>query len=231
MKDKKAHILYVEDDLNLGFVTTDNLSLAGYKVTHCSDGLEAIEEIEKQRFDLCILDIMLPSADGFEIAAKIRSKDKHIPILFLSAKSLSEDKIKGLKLGADDYITKPFSIEELLLKVNIFLKRSQIQVPQKEVPKLIEIGKYTFDSSNLSLSIGDQSKQLTKKEAALLQLFCENRNEVIAREEILMKIWGDDDYFLGRSLDVFISKLRSYLSSDDQIKIENIHGIGFKMNC
>lgn len=231
MKDRKAHILYVEDDLNLGFVTTDNLTLAGYQVTHCSDGQEAIDEIEKQRFDLCILDIMLPSVDGFEIAAKIRKKDKHIPILFLSAKSLSEDKIKGLKLGADDYITKPFSIEELLLKVNIFLKRSQINLPQKEIPKLIKIGNYTFDSSNLSLNFEDQSRQLTKKEGALLQLFCENRNEVIPREEILMKIWGDDDYFLGRSLDVFISKLRSYLSLDDRIKIENIHGIGFKMNC
>ncbi len=231
MSEKLAHILYVEDDLNLGFVTKDNLTLAGYEVTHCSDGQEALNTIEKENFDLCILDIMLPLADGFEIAGKLRKKDKDIPILFLSAKSLSEDKIKGLKIGADDYITKPFSIEELLLKIKIFLKRSLVSLPEAEKKQFEKVGKYHFDMINLKLNIEDHSRQLTRKEASLLQLLIKHKNEVIKREEILMLIWGDDDYFLGRSLDVFISKLRSYLKLDSNIKIENIHGIGFRMNC
>jgi len=231
MSEKSAHILYVEDDLNLGFVTKDNLTLAGYEVMHCTDGQEALNAIEKENFDLCILDIMLPLADGFEIAEKIRKKDKDIPILFLSAKSLSEDKIKGLKIGADDYITKPFSIEELLLKIKIFLKRSLVSTPEEEKIQFEKVGKYQFDTINLTLNSGDHLRQLTKKEASLLHLLIKHKNEVIKREEILMSIWGDDDYFLGRSLDVFISKLRSYLNSDPKIKIENIHGIGFRMNC
>jgi len=231
MKRMPIKILYVEDDLNLGFVTKDNLNLAGYDVTHCENGLDAANKIEKCKFDLCILDIMLPSIDGFELARRMRAKNAHIPILFLSAKSLPEDKIKGLKIGADDYITKPFSIEELLLKIKIFLKRSSINTSSNKEELHFTIGKYTFSYEDLQLKIGKQSAKLTIKEADLLQLFCSRRNEILKREEILTLIWGDDDYFLGRSLDVFISRLRNYLKEDKAIIIENIHGVGFRMVC
>jgi DNA-binding response OmpR family regulator len=231
MKEEGVHILYVEDDVNLGFVTKDNLKLAGYSVLHCSTGQEALEAVQKETFSICILDIMLPQVDGFEIATAIRAKDKNVPIIFLSAKSLSEDKIKGLKIGADDYITKPFSIEELLLKIKIFLRRSQsneISLAKSESEK---IGSYLFDPSNFQLNRNGKIKKLTGKEAELLLHLCANKNQVLRREDILQKVWGDDDYFLGRSLDVFISRLRSYFKDDKSIKIENIHGVGFRMNC
>jgi len=231
MNRNPIKILYVEDDLNLGFVTKDNLSLAGYDVTHCENGLDAAHEIKESQFDLCILDIMLPAIDGFELARRMRAKNDHIPILFLSAKSLPEDKIKGLKIGADDYITKPFSIEELLLKIKVFLKRSSINSPSKEKELHFSIGKYAFSYEDLQLKIGEQGTKLTIKEADLLQLFCSRKNEILKREEILNLIWGDDDYFLGRSLDVFISRLRNYLKEDEKIIIENIHGVGFRMVC
>lgn len=231
MKRNSIKILYVEDDLNLGFVTKDNLNLAGYDVTHCDNGLDAAHEIMENEFDLCILDIMLPTIDGFELARRMRAKNIHIPILFLSAKSLPEDKIKGLKIGADDYITKPFSIEELLLKIKIFLKRSLVNSNSKEKEFHFSIGKYTFSYGDLQLKIGNQGTKLTIKEADLLQLFCSRKNEILKREEILNLIWGDDDYFLGRSLDVFISRLRNYLKEDNSIIIENIHGVGFRMVC
>lgn len=231
MKKESIHILYVEDDVNLGFVTKDNLIMAGYKVTHCSTGKEALHALRESSFSICILDIMLPLVDGFEIASEIRKKDQHIPIIFLSAKSLAEDKIKGLKIGADDYMTKPFSIEELLLKIKVFLRRSQASIDHIKKNKTESIGSYHFDPSNYLLSRNGTDKNLTSKEAELLLYLYSNKNQVLKREEILRKIWGDDDYFLGRSLDVFISRLRSYLSDDKSIKIENIHGIGFRMNC
>jgi DNA-binding response OmpR family regulator len=174
---------------------------------------------------------MLPQVDGFEIATAIRKKDQHTPIIFLSAKSLAEDKIKGLKIGADDYMTKPFSIEELLLKIKVFLRRSQASTDQVKKSKIESIGSYHFDPSNYLLSLNGEGKKLTPKEAKLLHYLFVNKNQVLKREEILRKIWGDDDYFLGRSLDVFISRLRSYLSEDKSINIENIHGVGFRMNC
>lgn len=230
MKESKTHILYVEDDINLSFVTKDNLALAGYNVFHCSTGKEALRAIKKQDFSLCLLDIMLPVVDGFELAEVIRKKDKNVPIIFLSAKSLTEDKIKGLKIGADDYITKPFSIEELLLKIKVFLKRSNTTSSSIEV-KTQRIGKFEFAPKNLNLHINGNHRKLTQKETDLLVFFCKHKNEVIKREEILTQVWGDDDYFLGRSLDVFISKLRNYLKEDSSIHIENIHGVGFRMNC
>ncbi len=224
-------ILYVEDDLNLAFVTKDNMVLAGYEVIHCENGKDALIAIEKTKFDLCVLDIMLPIIDGFEIAKIIREKDQSIPIIFLSAKSLPEDKIKGLKQGADDYITKPFSIEELLLKIKIFLKRRVIKVDKPAKQTIQKIGKYQFDYENLRLLFKLSQINLTIKEASLLQLLFSRQNQIIKREEILILIWGDDDYFLGRSLDVFISRLRNYLKEDNSIKIENIHGVGFRLNC
>ncbi|KAA3621209.1 MAG: DNA-binding response regulator [Bacteroidetes bacterium] len=222
----KANLLYVEDDQSLSFVTRDNLELQGYKITHCADGDEAMEIIKKEKYDLYILDIMLPGVDGFTIAEEIRKFDRDAPILFLTAKSMKEDKIYGLRLGADDYITKPFSIEELILKIEIFLRRSKVSVP--EAPEHYEIGGYHFDYPNLHLSIDGEDKRLTQKEADLLRFFLENRGKILKRSEILEKIWGRDDYFLGRSLDVFISRLRKYLKQDPEVKIENIHGVGFR---
>ncbi len=222
----KANLLYVEDDQSLSFVTRDNLELQGYKITHCADGDEAMEIIKKEKYDLYILDIMLPGVDGFTIAEEIRKFDRDAPILFLTAKSMKEDKIYGLRLGADDYITKPFSIEELILKIEIFLRRSKVSVP--ESPEQYEIGDYHFDYPNLHLSIDGEDKRLTQKEADLLRFFLENRGKILKRSEILEEIWGRDDYFLGRSLDVFISRLRKYLKQDPEVKIENIHGVGFR---
>ena len=223
----KAKILYVEDDETLGFVTKDNLELKGYQIIHCKDGNTALEKIRTEDFDLCILDVMLPQVDGFTIAREIRKSDLQVPIIFLTARSLKEDKILGLTIGGDDYIIKPFSIEELILKVEIFLKRSQI-VPDTYSDRL-SLGNFSFDYPNLTLSIGQKPRLLTKREADLLKFLIERKNQVIERAQILEQIWGENDYFLGRSLDVFISRLRKYLKADPSLKIENIHGVGFRL--
>jgi two-component system, OmpR family, response regulator VicR len=223
----KAHLLYVEDDESLSFVTRDNLELQGYRVTYCETGRRAMETIRQDDFDLCILDVMLPDFDGYTIAEEIRKFNTQVPIIFLTAKSMKEDRIKGLRLGADDYITKPFSIEELILKIEIFLRRSRVN--SAPVPTYLTIGNYLLDHKNLTLKLGDKAKSLTQKEADLLKLFIENKNQVVKRSYILESLWGEDDYFLGRSLDVFISRLRKYLSEDERIKVENIHSVGFRM--
>lgn len=223
----KAKLLYVEDDESLSFVTRDNLQLQGYDIVCRNNGKDALKTIQEDSFDLCILDVMLPEIDGFTVAKEIRKKDQHVPIIFLTAKSLKEDKIKGLKLGGDDYITKPFSIEELLLKVDIFLRRSRITGPKDQ--QMHQLGEYTFDYGNLSLFRNNNDRRLTQREAELLKMLVEHKNQVLKREDILENIWGKNDYFLGRSLDVFISRLRKYLKADDQIKIENIHGVGFRL--
>ncbi|MCB0525329.1 MAG: response regulator transcription factor [Saprospiraceae bacterium] len=228
MTHPNATLFYVEDDESLSFVTRDNLELSGYVVTHCESGQKALEVIKSgQKFDLCILDVMLPEVDGFTLAQEIRKRDEQVPIIFLTAKSLKQDKIHGLTIGADDYITKPFSIEELLLKIDIFLRRTKYTTMLKPgIP--VAIGSYSFDYKNLSLTGDGYNETLTLKEADLLKLLNEHKNQVVKRSFILETIWGKDDYFLGRSLDVFISRLRKYLSLDDRIKIENIHGVGFK---
>jgi DNA-binding response OmpR family regulator len=222
----KPKILYVEDDETLSFVTSDNLSLNGYDVFHYLDGEAAIVAFSERPFDLCLLDVMLPKKDGFTLAAEIRKKNPEIPIIFLTAKSMKEDRIAGLKIGADDYITKPFSIEELILKIEIFLKRKFINIKQASK---YSIGKLLFDYKNLTIANGEVEKTLTQREADLLKLLIENKNNVIKREEILERVWGQNDYFLGRSMDVFISRLRKYLSDDPVLKIDNIHGVGFKL--
>ena len=224
----KAHVLYVEDDESLGFVTKDNLELEDYKVTHCLNGQDAINTIETEKFDLIILDVMLPDVDGFTIAKKIREHDTETPIIFLTAKSLKEDKIHGLKIGADDYITKPFSMEELTLKIDVFLRRSKGTAQTHN--GYLSIGAYQFNYHNLDLSFIDSTRRLTQREADLLKYLIINKNKVLKRGEILEAIWGRDDYFLGRSLDVFISRLRKYLDEDKAIQIENIHGVGFKFS-
>ena len=218
-------ILYAEDDATLAFLTKDNLEHNGYDVTHCNDGNKCIEAFRKRTFDICILDIMLPKMDGFEIASEIRKSDLEIPIIFLSAKTLKEDRIKGLRIGADDYLVKPFSIEELLLKIKVFLRRSQKSPAEKTV---YDIGKFSFDSRNFVLSTETEKIVLTQRESELLKLFLDNKNVTLKRSEILKKLWGDDDYFMGRSLDVFISRLRKILADEKGISIENLHSIGFK---
>lgn len=225
MTQKNAKLLYVEDDETLGFLTTDNLQREGYDITHITNGQSALESIKKDHYDLCILDIMLPDVDGFTIAEKIRENDLQTPILFLSAKSMKEDRIKGLKLGADDYITKPFSIEELVLKIEVFLKRKSITGPDSR--DKFQLSSYAFDYRNLYLEKNDTQQKLTQREADLLKILVSDKNKIVKRSHILETLWGEDDYFMGRSLDVFISKLRKYLKDDNGISIENIHGVGF----
>lgn len=222
-----AKILYVEDDLSLSFVTRDQLEKRDYQVFSCENGKQAYEVFNKQIFDLCILDVMLPEMAGFQLAKKIRAKNKHVPIIFLTARSMQEDKIEGLKLGADDYLTKPFNIEELCLKIEIFLKRKQIS---QQIKDSYTIGNYHLDVKEQKLSLGEQERKLTIKETKLLSLLIQKVNTLTKRENILISLWGKNDYFLGRSLDVFISRLRKYLKEDDSICIENIRGVGFKLN-
>ncbi len=224
-----AHILYVEDDESLSFVTRDNLEMKGYRITHCSNGRQALEALRQSSFDLCILDVMLPELDGFEIAREIRRLDQHTPIIFLTAKSLKEDRIYGLKLGADDYITKPFSIEELILKIEVFLRRSMGGTVA--APTVYHIGSYEFHPENLTLKHEQGMRRLTQRESDLLLMLAQQRGRVVKRSDILEKLWGQDDYFLGRSLDVFISRLRRYLSLDPGIRIETVHGVGFQLDA
>jgi DNA-binding response OmpR family regulator len=223
---KQFKILYTEDDETLAFLTKDNLEQNNYEVIHCCDGQLGLETFKKENFDICIFDIMMPKMDGFELATEIRKINTDIPIIFLSAKTLKEDRIKGLRLGADDYLVKPFSIEELLLKIEIFLKRSQKNVPVEK--SVYEIGKYQFDINNFILFNQSEKISLTQREAELLKLFLDNKNSVLKREQILTSLWGTDDYFMGRSLDVFISRLRKILINEKGISIENLHGIGFR---
>ncbi|HYC86102.1 MAG TPA: response regulator transcription factor [Chryseosolibacter sp.] len=220
-------ILLVEDDPNLGFVIKDNLSLNGYDVTLCSDGAEGENTFRDNAFDLCIFDVMLPKKDGFALAKMVREKNAEIPILFLTAKSMIEDKLTGFQTGADDYITKPFSLEELLCRIEVFFRRSKNTHVAED--KVFRVGKYEFDPFNLVLKNHTGQKTLTQKEADVLKLLYKNRDRVLKREEILNAIWGNDDYFMGRSMDVFISKLRKYLRDDPTIQIVNYHGVGFRL--
>lgn len=223
----KAKLLYVEDDTTLSFVTRDNLELHGFEIDFCEDGEEALKLFGKNNYDLCILDVMLPKMDGFELATKIRQRNTDIPIIFLTAKSTKEDKIFGLRLGGDDYMTKPFSIEELALKIEVFLKRSgQRNIQPKGI---INIGQFVFDVTNQRLTLDEKTRELTLREADLLRIFCENHDTILKRDDLLMKVWGDDHYFASRSLDVFVSRLRKYLKPDPDVKIENIHNVGYRL--
>tara|TARA_Y100000385_G_scaffold291850_1_gene373131 strand:- start:3889 stop:4575 length:687 start_codon:yes stop_codon:yes gene_type:complete len=220
-------ILYVEDDPTLGFVTSDNLKEEGYEVVLETDGKKAFKRFKKEQYDICILDVMLPEMDGFELAEKIRRLNSQVPIIFLTAKSLKEDKLIGLTIGADDYITKPFSMEELILKVQVFLKRKYIH--SEEEDSALKIGHFEMDHRNLKLINGEVEYVMTQKEADLLKELIKNKNQILKREQILEKLWGKNDYFLGRSMDVFISRLRKHLKSDERLKIENVHGVGFRL--
>lgn len=225
-----AKILLVEDDTSLGFVISDHLKSLGYEVKLCCDGVEAIQMFNQEKFHLGIFDVMMPKKDGFTLAQEIRKIDKEIPILFLTAKSMIEDKVAGFKAGGDDYLTKPFNFDEFELRIHSLLKRVNIDLVE-DTTTFFTLGKYTYDSDQHEVKFGEELKTLTKKENQILKLLCKNMNQVIAREIVLTAVWGQDDYFVGRSLDVFITKLRKYLSKDEKVQILNIHGVGFKLEC
>ncbi len=224
---EKPLILYVEDDETLKFITTDNLEREQFQVISASDGSEAWDLFKKQSPDICVLDVNLPLVDGFTLARQIREANQDVPIIFVTAKSLKEDKLEGLLLGGDDYLVKPFSIEELILKIRIFLRRSK-SGPDPSQQNRIHLGSYTFYPSKLLLTGSKGDIKLTFREGELLNYFIKNQEVLLGREQILESVWGGNDYFAGRSLDVYISRLRKYLSDDPDIKIENRHGIGFQ---
>lgn len=225
---EKTKILLVEDDSNLGTILSDFLSVKGYEVTHALNGEEGFNIFKSSKFDLCLIDIMMPKMDGFSLAKKIRMIDKIVPFLFVTAKSMLDDKIEGFKIGADDYVTKPFSMEELILRINAIMKRTKTVMVEDDRSEFI-LGEYKFDYNKRILYHNDTEQRLTQKECELLRLLCLNRNKILERSEALTRIWRDESYFTGRSMDVYITKLRGYLKQDKSIEIINVHGTGFKL--
>ncbi len=221
-------ILLVEDDPNLGSILNEYLNAKGYDSTLRKDGNEGYEAFLASEYDICILDVMMPVKDGFTLAKEIRRMNHEVPIIFLTAKSMKEDKIEGFKLGADDYLTKPFSMEELLLRVQAILKRTHMVTKEKQQEEF-DFGAFHFDFKNQTLDANGESQRLTSKENELLRLLCLNLNDVLDRSIALKKIWGDDSYFNSRSMDVYITKLRKYLKKDENVKLLNVHGKGFKL--
>jgi len=228
MQSIKANVLLAEDDLSLGYVIKDNLEQEGYRVLLCADGEQALQHFQKDEFDICLLDVMMPVKDGFSVARKIRQKSDLIPILFITAKSMEEDKLKGFMSGADDYITKPFSMKELLMRMEVFLRRTK-KLFSDQTQEFI-FGKFRFSYTDLKIYNGNEISNLTQKEADLLKFLCEHPNHILKRDEVLLNVWGKDDYFLGRSMDVFITKLRKHFKNDTAVNLETIHGVGFRFN-
>lgn len=223
----KAKILLVEDDASLGFVVKDSLEENGYEVLLCSDGESGWQQFMRNNVDICLLDVMLPKKDGMTLATQIRKKNEKIPIMFLTARNMDEDKIAGFKAGGDDYIVKPFNMEELLLRLEVFLKRTK---EEKNWEEKINFGNDSyFDYDNLLLVNQGSTLQLTQKEADLFKYLFQNKNTVLKREDILINVWGKDDYFLGRSMDVFMTKVRKYIKDVEGLELQTIHGVGFKM--
>jgi DNA-binding response OmpR family regulator len=229
MPKEKLKILLAEDDLNLGFLLVEYLETEGFEVKLCKDGEVALRAFQNNSFDLCLLDVMMPKLDGFSLAKEIRSKDKMIPVIFITAKSLKEDKLKGYDLDADDYITKPFDEEELLWKIKAVVRRVP-ELKTENKAEVIRLGAYDFDFNNQSLTINGITKRITEKESDILKYLYTHKNNIIKREDMLKDLWGENDYFLGRSLDVFITKMRKYLKEDPNLNIENIFGVGFIFN-
>lgn len=224
----KATILFAEDDASLAFMVKDTLEDEGYKVVHCADGQTAIDNFDKSKFDLCLLDIMMPNKDGYTVAKKIRQQTDVLPIIFLSTKSQEEDRLKGYNTGADDYIAKPFSIPELLKKIEVFLRRTKKM--HSDTIEEYSIGDMLFSPTNLKIVTPAETFSITQKEADLLRFLYEHKNRVVKREEVLINVWGKDDFFLGRSMDVYMTKLRKYLKNDPHAVLETIHGIGFRFS-
>jgi len=226
--DKKINILLAEDDKNLGSILKSYLEAKGFVATLCENGKIALDAFKKEDFNFAILDVMMPVMDGFTLAKEIRKLDKKVPLLFLTAKSMQEDKIQGFEMGGDDYLTKPFSMEELLLRIKAILRRTE-QENRKHVNPVYKFGKYIFNYDHQILKIGKTENKLTSKEAELLKLLCDNLNEVLDRSVALNKIWHDDSYFNARSMDVYITKLRKFLKDDPKVELLNVHGVGFKL--
>lgn len=226
---KPIRILLCEDDQNLGLLLSEYLSAKGFETTLAVDGVEGMKVFRRENFDFIILDVMMPNKDGFTVAKEIREQDRHTPILFLTAKSMKEDTLEGFKSGADDYMTKPFSMEELLVRVNAILRRSAALPQDGDEVTEFEVGKYTFDYNRQRITLGDQEDKLTTKENELLYLLCKHKNGLLERNYALNAIWGDDNYFNGRSMDVYIAKLRKHLKDDERVEIINVHGKGFKL--
>jgi len=228
MEDKKSKILLCEDDTNLGKVLKDYLELNDYDVILERDGRLGLAAFQREKFDICLLDVMMPNMDGFKLAEEIRDVDLDIPLFFLSAKTMKDDIIQGYKLGADDYITKPFDSEVLLMKIKAMLKRNE---EDNRISDNIEfdLGKYHFNPKLRQLINNDSHQTLSPKENELLKMLSEHKNDLLPRERALKKIWGSDTYFNGRSMDVYIAKLRKYLKDDTDIEIVNIHGNGFRL--
>lgn len=225
MIEKNLKILLAEDDLNLGFLLSEFLEGQGVDVKLFRDGQSAWDGFRSGEFNFCILDVMMPEMDGFSLAEKIRSIENEIPIIFLTARGMKDDKMKGYSIGADDYITKPFDEDELWCKIVAIGKR--LNISNEPAQNAFEIGKYHFDVQNLCLIFDEQPKRLTMREAEVLKMLCLAKNNVVRREEILTRIWGENDYFAGRSLDVFISKLRKYFAADPEVIIENVIKVGY----
>lgn len=215
-------VLLAEDDRDFGNILSQYISISGYDVTLARDGKEAWELFGKDKFDICVFDVMMPEMDGFTLAEKVKEAQQEIPLIFLTAKSLKEDIVRGLKIGADDYITKPFDPEVLILRINNILKRAYSSTNDE-----YKVSNTVLKFNSLELFSGSTREKLTLKEAQLLKYFIINKNKVLAREDILTEIWGEDDYFLGRSMDVFISRLRKYISEDTNIDIRTVRGMGF----
>ena len=229
MENIKQSILLLEDDRNLGTVIQENLQMRGFEVTLCADGDAGKKAYGRQPYDLCLVDVMMPKKDGFTFAREVRQIDEKTPIIFLTAKAMKEDRIEGFSIGGDDYVTKPFSMEELILRIQAVLRRTSGAGSTAEPEDSYVLGKYTFDVVGRNLSIDGKAQRLTTKEADLLALLCQYRNETLPREIALKRIWGDDSYFNSRSMDVFLSKLRNYLKDDTRLEILTVHGKGVKL--
>jgi two-component system, OmpR family, response regulator len=227
MEEKRTQILLAEDDSNLSMLLEEYLNLKGYDVSLFNNGEDALEGFRENEFDICLLDVMMPKMDGFMLAARIKKINPETPIIFLTAKSMKEDKIEGFNIGADDYITKPFSMEELLARIKAVLRRTKISNDVE--PISYQIGNFYFDYDKQTLKINDEVTKLTTKETELLRLLCKHKNKVLEREVALNAVWGNDSYFNARSMDVFITKLRKYLKADENVQIINIHGTGYKL--
>ena len=225
--EEKIKMLLCEDDENLGMLLREYLEDKGYTTTLCPDGEAGFREFSKNKFDIAVLDVMMPKKDGFTLAQEIRQSNADLPIIFLTAKTLKEDILEGFKLGADDYITKPFSMEELVFRVEAILRR--VRGKKNKESTLYHIGRFTFDTQKQVLTIDDKQTKLTTKENELLSLLCSHANDILQRDFALKTIWIDDNYFNARSMDVYITKLRKHLKEDPQIEIINIHGKGYKL--
>jgi DNA-binding response OmpR family regulator len=228
-KENTPHLLLAEDEAGLAFLLKEHLKLAGYSCKHCKDGEEGWDAFEHEKFDLVVLDVNMPKKNGFELAKLIRSKNEYIPIIFLTANSSEEDKLKGFEIGGDEYITKPFSVKELTARINAILKRTQMAAPKlAENDTVLKVGKCTIDITNHDFKCGEFEKRISTTESAILKLFIDNKNQLLSRNTILLNIWGRDDYYTARNLDVYINKLRKLIKADPLLEIVNIHGAGFK---